>query len=240
MHIEFLVEELSAEAVLQEIVPKIVPHVTFKVHTHQGKQDLLRKLPSRLKAYRRWLPSDSRIVVLLDADTPEKCKELKARVEAMVHDAQFSTPSSRGAGEPVEVLVRLAVEELEAWFFGDTVALRTAYPRVPASLGKKARYPQSRRDPRRNVRSARTGPAPSKAPQRAVPEDHGRQKHRVAHGPCAELLAEFPGLPRWSPRNGLSAGRGRISDRVSHRAVCRLQELNSTRRSTSGTAQWPM
>jgi len=143
MHIEFLVEERSAEAALDELVPKIVPHATFRVHPYQGKPDLLRKLPSRLKGYRRWLPADWRIVVLLDADTPESCRELKEGVEAIVHDAGLSTPSSKRTHSPVEVLVRLAVEELEAWFFGDIDALRTAYPRVPATLAEKAKY----RDP---------------------------------------------------------------------------------------------
>ncbi len=32
------------------------------------------------------------------------------------------------------------VEELEAWYFGDIEALRTAYPRLPASLGAKATF----------------------------------------------------------------------------------------------------
>lgn len=41
------------------------------------------------------------------------------------------------------VLNRIAIEELEAWFFGDVEALRAAYPKVPATLGSQARY----RDP---------------------------------------------------------------------------------------------
>lgn len=38
---------------------------------------------------------------------------------------------------------RIAIEELEAWFFGDVSALHTAYPRVPETLDQKAIY----RDP---------------------------------------------------------------------------------------------
>jgi hypothetical protein len=37
----------------------------------------------------------------------------------------------------------LAIEELEAWFFGDIEALHDAYHRVSLNLGKKAKY----RDP---------------------------------------------------------------------------------------------
>jgi Domain of unknown function (DUF4276) len=41
------------------------------------------------------------------------------------------------------VLNRVAVEELEAWFFGDVPALSRAYPRVPGTLGAQTRF----RDP---------------------------------------------------------------------------------------------
>ena len=40
-------------------------------------------------------------------------------------------------------MLRIAIEELEAWFFGDIPALKTAYPKIPASLTQKAPY----RDP---------------------------------------------------------------------------------------------
>jgi len=35
---------------------------------------------------------------------------------------------------------RLAVEELEAWFFGDVEAIAAAYPRVPRNLARKAPF----------------------------------------------------------------------------------------------------
>jgi len=41
------------------------------------------------------------------------------------------------------VLNRIAVEELEAWFFGDIVALAGAFPRVSPTLGQQAAF----RDP---------------------------------------------------------------------------------------------
>jgi Domain of unknown function (DUF4276) len=47
------------------------------------------------------------------------------------------------SGQVFHVVNRIAVEELEAWFFGDVPALTAAYPRVPTSLGNQARY----RDP---------------------------------------------------------------------------------------------
>lgn len=143
MHLEVLVEEPSAEAALRELLPRILgPEVAFRILPHQGKQDLLEKLPNKLRGYRHWLPEDWRIVVLIDEDRQD-CKELKGRLESEAKRAGFSTRSSPAARRDFQVLNRLAVEELEAWFFGDPEALRSAYPGIPASLEYKAKY----RDP---------------------------------------------------------------------------------------------
>jgi hypothetical protein len=143
MHIEFLVEEESCEAALTELVPRILPGVPFRIHAHGGKSDLLRKLPARLRAYGAFVPPDWRIVILADADVRARCKELKHHIEDLAVSAGLSTKSQVGARGTYQVLVRLAVEELEAWFLGDPEALRSVYPRLPATLEKRARY----RDP---------------------------------------------------------------------------------------------
>ena len=139
MHIEFLVEESSAEAALNNLAPAILgPDVTFQVHPYNGKPDLLAKLPDRLRGYRPWLPADWRIVVLLDADEAD-CRQLKARMETIAHAAGLTTRSAAG-GAQFQVLNRLAVQELEAWFFGDVEALCAAYPRLDPNLAKRSRY----------------------------------------------------------------------------------------------------
>jgi hypothetical protein len=143
MHVEFLVEEPSAEAALTNIVPKILrKDLSFRIHAYQGKSDLLNKLLPRLRGYKHWLPEDSRIVVLVDADD-EDCRELKAHLEEKAKNAGFLTKSSRPVGSSFHVLNRLAIEELEAWFFGDVEALHATYPRIHLTLGRKAKY----RDP---------------------------------------------------------------------------------------------
>lgn len=140
MHIEFLVEEPSAEAALQNLLPKIFGHAaTFIIHPYQGKPDLLKKLPVHLKGYRQWLPEDWRIVILMDADD-DNCLELKAQLERMAQDAGLTTKSAALPSRRFQVLNRLAVEELEAWFFGDVEALKAAYPRVSPTLGEKEKY----------------------------------------------------------------------------------------------------
>jgi len=140
MHIEFLVEESSAEAALHNLLPKIVGSVaTFAIHPYQGKPDLMRKLPIRLKGYSYWLPEDWRIVVLVDADDDD-CLELKAQLEQIAQDAGLATKSAVPPRQQFQVLNRLAIEELEAWFFGDVDALNAAYPRVSPTLSQRARY----------------------------------------------------------------------------------------------------
>jgi hypothetical protein len=143
MHFEFFVEEVSTEAALLNLIPKIleVEH-TFAIHPFQGKPDLLANLPARLRAYGAWNPDNLRIVVLIDEDR-EDCKALKEQLEKAAKQAGLVTRTSKKGRSPFQVLNRLAIEELEAWFFGDVLAVKAAYPRIPATLGKKAKY----RDP---------------------------------------------------------------------------------------------
>lgn len=139
MHLEVLVEEPSAEIALRILIPKIVgENTTFRIHPFQGKQDLVKNLLGRLRGYRRWLPSDWRVVVLIDEDR-EDCLTLKSRLENAALDAGLQTKSS-SASQAFQVISRLAIEELEAWYFGDTEAISTAFPRVPQTLANKARY----------------------------------------------------------------------------------------------------
>lgn len=143
MHIEFLVEEPSTEAALHNIVPKILgDKISFNVHPHQGKPDLLAKLPERLRGYRAWLPQDWRIVVIVDRDADD-CHKLKTSLKMAALDVGLVTKSAATSGGRFEVINRLAIEELEAWFFGDVDALHAAYPRVSPNLDNKRRY----RDP---------------------------------------------------------------------------------------------
>lgn len=130
MHLDVYVEEPSAKAALDILVPRIVgePH-TFRVFNFRNKQDLLREIPKRLKGYSHWLPRDWRIVVLVDEDRQD-CHVLKARL----------VKAARQSGLADRVLNRVAVEELEAWFFGDVEALRAAYPRIPKTLARRRRF----------------------------------------------------------------------------------------------------
>jgi hypothetical protein len=143
MHIEFLVEELSVEEALTHILPKILgAGVTFDIHSYQGKDDLLGKLLSRLKGYRSWIPEDWKIVTLVDVDD-DNCQALKTKLEEQAIQAGFITKSSVKAGMNFQVLNRIVIEEIEAWYFGDVAAIHAAYPRFSLNVANKAAY----RDP---------------------------------------------------------------------------------------------
>ena len=143
MHLVFMLEEPSTEAFLQGFLPGVFPDgVSWDLHPFNGKQELLRELPVRLKAYRSWLPEDWRIVVLLDEDRQD-CRVLKRTMEAMALGAGFATRSAPARDGRFVVLNRIAVEELEAWFLGDITALAEAFPGVPPTLGQREKF----RDP---------------------------------------------------------------------------------------------
>jgi hypothetical protein len=137
MHIEFLVEEESAEIALQHLVPKITEkEISFRIHVFQGKHDLINKLPSRLNGYLPWLPYDWIIMVLLDEDR-EDCGKLKGKLERIASMAGLKTKSQAGLEEKFQVINRLAIEELEAWFFGDVAAICQAYHRIPSTIDRR-------------------------------------------------------------------------------------------------------
>lgn len=138
----FLVEEPSMEAFLQPVLARLLPAgCTFEVHVFQGKQDLLSKLPARLLGYSNWLPAEWRLVVLVDQDDDD-CRELKTELDQVAAGAQLLSRTEAG-DHPWQLANRLVIEELEAWYFGDWEAVRSAYPRVSRKVPQQARY----RDP---------------------------------------------------------------------------------------------
>lgn len=141
MHIEIQVEEPSAEKALSCLLPKLIGDLAnFTVVNYRNKQRMLRKLPDRLKAYARRMNKENiYVVVLIDRDRDD-CLHLKARLEDMARNAGLTTKSSALEAERFTVVNRIAVEELEAWFFGDQEALRQAYPKLPDTFSKKRPY----------------------------------------------------------------------------------------------------
>ena len=140
-HLELLVEEPSMEAFLQTLLERMSSDFTFRVHAFRGKRDLLSNLESRLRGYSRWSPNSARIVALVDRDGDD-CKQLKAILEEAASKSKLRTRAQAGGGS-WQVVNRIAIEELEAWYFGDWDAVCAVYLRDSANIPQKAGY----RDP---------------------------------------------------------------------------------------------
>ena len=130
------------EAFLQGLLPRILPGACdFRIYPFQGKSDLLRNLENRLRGYAQWLPDDWRILVIVDRDDDD-CRQLKQRLESIASGANLRT-RSQASGRPWQLVNRVVVEELEAWYFGDWEAVRSVYPRVSPTVPNQSQY----RDP---------------------------------------------------------------------------------------------
>lgn len=132
------------ESVLRLLLPKILGDLSFEIYPHQCKDELLLRLPQRLRGYgqRRksdaWFREHCCIVVVIDRDDDD-CARLKRRLEKMAIDAGLATRTSAKGGDYM-VVNRLAIEELEAWYFGDWEAVQTAYPKVSATIPFQAKF----------------------------------------------------------------------------------------------------
>lgn len=132
-----LVEEPSMELALEVLLPKMLrPEIAVGIRQFQCKDELLQRLPGRLKGYAQWLPPTAMILVIVDRDD-EDCKVLKQKLEDIASQAGLDTKTSPGTAG-FQVINRIAIEELEAWFFGDWPAMCAAYPKLDASVPQRA------------------------------------------------------------------------------------------------------
>lgn len=132
-----LVEEPSMEIALLALLPKVLrADIAVEIRQFQCKDELLQRLPDRLKGYAQWLPPTARILVVVDRDADD-CKDLKLKLETMAREAGLSTKTQPGRAG-FQVINRIAIEELEAWFFGDWPAMCSAYPKLDPSVPQRA------------------------------------------------------------------------------------------------------
>ena len=110
--IVFLVEEPSMKEFLKAILPKVLPdNVVYTIIHHEGKQDLERSIPKKLRAFRQ---PETRFVILIDQDSND-CLILKNRLLEICDE-----------GGRENCLIRIVCHELESWFLGDLEAVGQA------------------------------------------------------------------------------------------------------------------
>lgn len=129
MTLVFLLEELSMKVFLEGLLPRVLPEdVHFILISHEGKSDLEKSIPRKLKA---WRDKNARFVIVRDQDSDD-CKTLKA------HLLDLCAPAKHAS-----VLVRIVCRELESWYLADLQALDAAYGTALAPQQSKRRF----RDP---------------------------------------------------------------------------------------------
>ena len=158
----FLVEEPSMADLLERLLPRFFPGLQFQCLPHEGKQDLARSIPRKLRA---WREPGVRFVVMRDQDLAD-CHEVKTQLVELCQSAGRR-----------DVLVRVVCRELEAWYIGEPVALALAFPRAGERVKRELR--------KRRFRNPDAVVNPSAAVARLIPEF---QKRRGARS-IAEFLS---------------------------------------------------
>lgn len=125
MKLVFLLEERSMKAVLDVILPKILPNnVEFTTIPHEGKNDLKKSIPIKLRA---WNEANVKFVIVHDQDEKD-CIELKNELINIC------------SGYNREFIVRIVCHELEAWYWGDMAAIEKAYGMDLKKIKNKRKY----------------------------------------------------------------------------------------------------
>lgn len=125
------------EAAMQALLPRMLrDRRAFRIINYGGKQSLLARLPDRLRGYANW-PADWRVLVLVDRDQDD-CQDLKRRLDDAARQAGLATKSNPDASGRFRVVNRIVIEELEAWFFGDPLAVGKVYRRAVGAVEKHA------------------------------------------------------------------------------------------------------
>lgn len=108
--IVFLLEEPSAAAMLEGLLPKIIPADVFPRYiTFEGKQDLERQLVRRLRGYQN---PHALFVVMRDQDSEPDCTVIKRNLKKLCAKTKHNA-----------VLIRIACKELEAFYLADLAAV---------------------------------------------------------------------------------------------------------------------
>lgn len=110
----FLLEEESAKAMLESLLPRILHRdIRPRLISFEGKQDLERHMTKRLRGY---VNPQARFIILRDQDSAPDCSVLKTQL----------VERCQQAGRHKTTLVRIACTELETFYLADLHAVEQA------------------------------------------------------------------------------------------------------------------
>ncbi len=125
---------------LDGLLPRIFPELSFYCVPHGGKDDLEKNIPRLL---RDWREPGAKFVVVRDNDNAN-CLVLKEELRQLCHQ-----------GRRADTLIRIVCQELEAWYLSEPRALADAYEDENLqNIGRRARYrhPESRAKPSEDLK----------------------------------------------------------------------------------------
>jgi hypothetical protein len=109
---------------LDGYLPRLIPGLDFLCIKHEGKQDLEKSIPRKLRAFQK-----AAFVVVRDNDSGD-CIVIKTRLQRLCEEGGRS-----------DALIRIACQELEAWYLGVPETLADVYHQSQLTgLGSKAKY----------------------------------------------------------------------------------------------------
>ncbi len=115
-----LVEEPSMKKLIDVLLPRILPDITFLCIPHEGKQDLEKSIPRKLKAFNQ----STKFIIIRDQDSAD-CIEVKKKLVNLCKQTGRT-----------DVIVRIVCHELESWFLGDLTAVEKALELKKNKLSK--------------------------------------------------------------------------------------------------------
>lgn len=110
----FLLEEASAKALLEALLPRMLnPTIIPRLIAFNGKQDLEKQMVRRIKGY---LNSNARFIIMRDQDNAPDCVTLKnSLLDRVVESDRQPIP-----------MIRIACRELESFYLADLTTVETA------------------------------------------------------------------------------------------------------------------
>ncbi len=112
----FMTEEVSMERFLNIALNRLLPDEwNILIIPHEGKQDLEKSIPRKLRAWRNNQEIQYQFIIIRDKDSGD-CVEIKDNLGNICREAGRE-----------EAIIIIAIHELEAWFLGDLQAVENAY-----------------------------------------------------------------------------------------------------------------
>ena len=135
----FLLEGQSEAALLDGLMPRLLPGVPCRKIPFKGKQDMEKQMVRRIRGYQN---PEAKFILLRDQDSGD-CGSLKRRL----------LEKCREAGK--EILVRIACHEIESWYLADLTAVEKGLgvPNLARHQNRmKYREPDTLGSPERELR----------------------------------------------------------------------------------------